>query len=98
MDGFRRREESHSDGCSAKRLGDVVRRWIVPMPLIGGSGLARALQAPRLTDGLSASALRLSYDFGMPNYRRYRVPGGTSFFTVNLLERRLDRLVQNIDA
>ncbi len=24
----------------------------------------------------------------MPDYRRYRVPGGTYFFTVNLLERR----------
>lgn len=24
----------------------------------------------------------------MPNYRRHRVPGGTYFFTVNLLERR----------
>ena len=23
----------------------------------------------------------------MPDYRRYRVPGGTYFFTVNLLER-----------
>ena len=30
----------------------------------------------------------------MPDYRRYRVPGGTYFFTVNLLERRLDTLVQ----
>jgi putative transposase len=34
----------------------------------------------------------------MPNYRRYRVPGGTYFFTVNLLERRLDTLVQRIDV
>jgi putative transposase len=33
----------------------------------------------------------------MPNYRRYRVPGGTYFFTVNLLERRLDLLVRHID-
>ncbi|HNP51631.1 MAG TPA: hypothetical protein PKJ85_07530 [Nitrosomonas nitrosa] len=33
----------------------------------------------------------------MPDYRRYRVPGGTYFFTVNLLERRLDLLVQHID-
>jgi REP element-mobilizing transposase RayT len=34
----------------------------------------------------------------MPNYRRYRVPGGTYFFTVNLLERRQDTLVRHIDA
>jgi putative transposase len=34
----------------------------------------------------------------MPDYRRYRVPGGTYFFTVNLLERRLDTLVWHMDA
>ncbi|WP_343034370.1 hypothetical protein [Candidatus Methylobacter favarea] len=34
----------------------------------------------------------------MPNYRRYRVPGGTYFFTVNLLERRQDTLVRHIDV
>ena len=28
----------------------------------------------------------------MPDYRRHRVRGGTYFFTVNLLERRLDTL------
>jgi len=33
----------------------------------------------------------------MPNYRRYRVPGGTYFFTVNLLERKRDLLVRHID-
>ncbi|MEQ1486678.1 transposase [Methyloglobulus sp.] len=33
----------------------------------------------------------------MSNYRRYRVPGGTYFFTVNLLERRQDTLVRHID-
>jgi len=34
----------------------------------------------------------------MPDYRRYRVPGGTYFFTVNLLERYPnDLLVQYID-
>ncbi len=32
----------------------------------------------------------------MSNYRRYRVPGGTCFFTVNLLERRQDTLVRHI--
>lgn len=32
-----------------------------------------------------------------PDYRRYRVPGGTYFFTVNLLERRLDLLVRHMD-
>ncbi len=34
----------------------------------------------------------------MPNYRRNRVPGGTYFFTVNLLDRRADLLVRHIDA
>jgi putative transposase len=34
----------------------------------------------------------------MPDYRRVWVPGGTYFFTVNLLERRLDTLVRHIDA
>lgn len=45
-----------------------------------------------------ASALRwLIQRFEMPNYRRYRVPGGTYFFTVNLLERKQDLLVRHID-
>ena len=34
----------------------------------------------------------------MPDYRRSRVPGGTYFFTVNLLDRRSDLLVAQIDA
>ncbi len=34
----------------------------------------------------------------MPDYRRNRVAGGTFFFTVNLLERRLDLLTRHIDA
>jgi len=33
----------------------------------------------------------------MPNYRRNRVPGGTYFFTVNLLERKTRLLVDHID-
>ena len=33
----------------------------------------------------------------MPDYRRNRVPGGTYFFTVNLLERRSRLLVEHID-
>lgn len=33
----------------------------------------------------------------MPNYRRYRVKGGTYFFTVNLFDRRQTLLVDNID-
>ncbi len=32
----------------------------------------------------------------MPDYRRNRVPGGTYFFTVNLLERRSDLLIRHI--
>ena len=34
---------------------------------------------------------------GMSNYRRLWVPGGTYFFTVNLLERRRRLLVEHID-
>ena len=34
----------------------------------------------------------------MPNYRRYRVPGGTYFFTVNLLERYPnDLLIRHVE-
>jgi REP-associated tyrosine transposase len=33
----------------------------------------------------------------MPNYRRFRIPGGCYFFTVNLLERRKTLLVDHID-
>ena len=34
----------------------------------------------------------------MPDYRRNRVPGGTYFFTVNLLNRSSDLLVTHIDV
>ena len=34
----------------------------------------------------------------MPDYRRNRVPGGTYFFTANLLDRRSGLLVTHIDA
>src|SRR5690349_18368545 len=34
----------------------------------------------------------------MPHYRRNRVRGGTFFFAVNLLDRRLDLLVRHVDA
>lgn len=34
----------------------------------------------------------------MPDYRRNRVPGGTYFFTVNLLERSNTLLVSRVDA
>jgi putative transposase len=33
----------------------------------------------------------------MPDYRRIRVPGGTYFFSVNLLERKSDLLIRYID-
>ena len=33
----------------------------------------------------------------MPDYRRYRVPRGTYFFTINLLEPRTDLLVRHIE-
>ena len=34
----------------------------------------------------------------MPDYRRNRVPGATYFFTLNLLDRRSDLLVTQVDA
>ncbi len=34
----------------------------------------------------------------MSNYRRLFIPGGTFFFTVNLLDRRARLLTENIDA
>ena len=34
----------------------------------------------------------------MPDYRRHRIPGGTYFFTVNLLERKTRLLVDEIEA
>jgi len=34
----------------------------------------------------------------MPNYRRFQVPGGTYFFTMNLEDRRSDLLVRHIEA
>jgi putative transposase len=34
----------------------------------------------------------------VPNYRRARVPGGTYFFTVNLLERDRRLLVDHVDV
>jgi putative transposase len=34
----------------------------------------------------------------MPDYHRVRVPGGTYFLTINLLERKSDLLVRYIDA
>jgi len=37
-------------------------------------------------------------DVGMSNYRRVWVPGGTYFFTVNLLDRRQRLLVEHVDA
>jgi len=33
----------------------------------------------------------------MPNYRRYRIKGGSYFFTVNLLDRKKHLLTENID-
>ena len=33
---------------------------------------------------------------GMADYRRWRVPGGTYFFTIKLLERRSDLLARHV--
>jgi putative transposase len=34
----------------------------------------------------------------MPDYRRWRVPGRTCFFSINLPERQSELLVRHIDA
>lgn len=39
----------------------------------------------------------MAYTLTMPNYRRYRIPGGCYFFTVNLLNRNQSLLVEHID-
>ena len=46
---------------------------------------------------LRASALRDRRSGAVSDYRRYRAPGGTYFLTLNLLERRSDLLVRQID-
>lgn len=46
----------------------------------------------------SAAFIGMRYHESMTDYRRYRVPGGTYFLTVNLLERRADLLTRHIDA
>ena len=43
----------------------------------------------------TSGACFAGHDGGMPNYHRIHVPGGTYFFTVNLLERRRTLLVGN---
>ena len=47
---------------------------------------------------LTAAMLRCGDARGMSNYRRVWVPGGTYFFTVNLLERDRCLLVEHIGA
>ncbi|HLQ26332.1 MAG TPA: hypothetical protein VK138_10695 [Acidiferrobacterales bacterium] len=32
----------------------------------------------------------------MPDYRRHRLPGGTYFFTINLLKRQSDLLIRHV--
>lgn len=47
---------------------------------------------------MSILAVRFFRLLAMPNYRRALTPGGTQFFTVDLLERRgKDLLVRHID-
>jgi putative transposase len=49
--------------------------------------------------GLPTSVDRsMAHRARMPNYRRYYVPGGTFFFTVNLADRRSRALTTHIDA
>ena len=64
------------------------------------SGLPRTKEVSYLRLGHDPMAhLRLfANPFRMPDYRRVWVPGGTYFFTVNLLERRHGRLlVEHVD-
>jgi putative transposase len=52
----------------------------------------------RPTHASACSGLRRGQSFGMPDYLRYRVPGGTYFFTITLLERGGDLLVRHINV
>jgi hypothetical protein len=47
---------------------------------------------------IALSGIRPTIGYLMPDYCRFRVPGGTYFFTVNLLERQRDTLVRYVDA
>ena len=40
----------------------------------------------------------MTYHLKMTNYRRYRLDGGTYFFTVNLAERQRNLLTERIDS
>src|SRR5262249_6744431 len=56
------------------------------MPGRGGCSLAVAAQGEKARR--IPPRIKLRHIRGMPNYRRNRVPGGTFFVTVNLLDRR----------
>lgn len=51
----------------------------------------------RVRSAVTVIGWPLAHAVGMSNYRRVLVPGGTYFFTVNLLERRRRLLVEHID-
>ncbi|MFZ2169113.1 MAG: hypothetical protein WAW61_05685 [Methylococcaceae bacterium] len=68
----------------SRMISPVSVRWFLHYRLIGGSPV-----------GIRPTFFS---EVKMPDYRRFRVPGGTYFFTVNLLERRLDTLVRHIDV
>jgi len=69
----------------------------------------RKVRAIVVADGMSGNSDAMTRDVpisahrrpqharSMPHYRRCWVPGGTYFFTVNLLERRRRLLVEHID-
>lgn len=63
-----------------------LRLWRETTLRLYASGVER-----RMMDFLTARVV------AMPNYRRNFLPGGSFFFTVNLLERRSDLLVRHID-
>lgn len=49
------------------------------------------------SDFSDIAGMQASARCGMPRYRREYVPGGTFFFTVNLLERRRRLLIEHVD-
>lgn len=51
----------------------------------------------RVRAAVTVAGWAFAHVVGMSNYRRVRVPGGTYFFTVNLLDRRRCLLVEHID-
>ncbi len=67
------------------------------MPVDGGRRYRFSALRRFINQVLECKIFCMAYTLGMPNYLRYRIPGGCYFFTVNLLERNNTLLVDHID-